>query len=198
MPASTTLSGYERHADDWYVEPREATQALLLNEWFYGTMLDPACGEGRIVEECQRAGLSCSGMDIKWRGEIDKPPTWYLRSSDFLGGGETGYFSFDSIITNPPFKLLTPFIERALEMARWKVAIFCKLQSLEGITRLNKVYRKYPLARVHVFADRQSCPPGGEGIKNTGTKLAYCWQVYEHGHKGPPTLHWLNTKELGE
>lgn len=196
MPTSDTLSGYARAADDWYVEPREATRALLAEEHFAGTIWDPACGEGRILEEVRNLGLECWGSDIVNRGADSGAEYGISSPVDFLGDQRVLWGDdISCIITNPPYRLLTPFIERSLKVARWKVAIFCKLLSLEGIARLNELYRKHPLARVYVFADRQSCPPGG-GVEAKDTKLAHCWQVYEHGHKGPPTLHWLNTREI--
>jgi hypothetical protein len=50
------------------------------------------------------------------------------------------------------------------------------------------------LARVHVFTRRlpRMHRHGWTGPRSTSAQC-FCWYVWERGHEGPPTLHWLDT-----
>ena len=39
----------------------------------------------------------------------------------------------DNVVTNPPFKYAKEFIEKSLQDTTGKVAMFCKIQLLEGL-----------------------------------------------------------------
>lgn len=143
-------SGYQRAADDWYVESPAATLALLRAEPIHGRVLDPACGEGRIVDTCRLAGFDAIGSDIADRagGRFER--------GDFLARTER----VDNIITNPPFALSLAFTEHALQIATRKVVILQQLAWLEGVRRHGRLWRRGLLASVWVFSNRLNIPPG--------------------------------------
>lgn len=174
-------SGYERADADWYVEPVEATLALLAVERFVGAVHDPACGQGNIVKACKQRGLDAYGSDLHDRG-------FGATGINFLDHEHEA----DNIITNPPFSLAEEFLVRALQVARFKVAILCRLAWLEGRRRAALLQRA-PLARVWVFANRINVPPGGLDLPAKGSAVAYAWFVFDHDHQGPASLGWVTT-----
>jgi hypothetical protein len=173
-------SGYELAADSWYQEGIDVTQSLLAVEDFPGLIWDPACGEGNILRACQSRGLEAVGSDLVNRG--------LGGGVDFLltAGGFTG-----SIICNPPYHLVEPFIHHALGMGAAKVAMLGRLALLEGQGRRETLWTTTPFAKVWVFSRRISIPPGGRGIKATGGSMAYGWFVWTKGHVGPATVGFL-------
>lgn len=175
----TRASGYARGEDDWYQETPECVDRFLDAERFSGVIWDPACGEGNIPKRCRIRGYETAGTDIRDRG--------YGDVRDFL---KTPLSATDNIVTNPPFNLAQPFVERALDLARRKVAIVARLAFLESRAR-RPFFQSTPLARVWVHSSRVSMPPGGRDIPAKGGSVAYCWLVWERGHVGPPTLGWL-------
>ena len=60
----TATRAWRRHPHDWYVEDPWVSARLFEVETFEGRLLDPACGEGRIVRSARKAKLHCVGSDI--------------------------------------------------------------------------------------------------------------------------------------
>lgn len=192
-PTVDNLISFPRAKHDFYVEPASTVEALFDTEKFIGDIYDPACGQGTILEVAKKRTYYVTGSDIADRGY--EPAAMF----DFLTIGEQdlrkGLDShMDNIICNPPFSLAEPFIERALKLARFKVAFLLRLSFLEGQKRRH-FFARTPLARVHVCSSRISMPPGdllarGE-VQRRGGTVAFAWFVWEHEHKGPPILGWL-------
>ena len=115
---------------DWYIEPVEAVEALLLAERFSGLSWDPACGSGVIPAAFTAALLEVDGSDI-----VDRAGGKY-HVCDFLTD-----FDHDpvepiaNIASNPPFNLARQFIDKALNIASHKVAMLLPLTFLEGQAR---------------------------------------------------------------
>lgn len=173
-------SGYERHVDDWYREPRRAIDVLLDVEPFRGSVWDPACGSGNIPEACKERGILARGTDIADRG--------YGGIADFLvteGIGDT------NIITNPPFNLAVQFALRALDRTTEKVAILQRTTWLEGERRYQELFLPHPPARIWQFRSRISMPPGNSGAEAKGGSVAFAWYVWSRDHSGAPSLGWL-------
>lgn len=172
-------SGYDRADYDWYVEPRWLVDALLDVEQFEGLCWDPACGGGNIPEAIIARGGRCFGSDISNRG-------YGATGVDFFRGpGDRAHH----IVSNPPYGVIEPWIERALSLTTGKVAILARLALLGGQKRT--FFARTPLARVWVSSRRASMPPGGTDVPATGGAIAYAWFVWEHGHVGAPTIGWL-------
>lgn len=172
-------SGYERNAADWYVEPSWVVDALLNVETFPGQSWDPSCGAGNIPQTMQARGLECWGSDIADRG-------YGVTGRDFFETNERA----DHIVSNPPYGVIQPYIDKALTCTTGKVAILARLALLEGGKR-RAWFRTTPLARVWVSSRRVSMPPGGTDVPAKGGAIAYAWFVWEHGHQGPPQVGWL-------
>ena len=98
-----------------------------------------------------------------------------------------------NVVTNPPFKLATKFVQNALRLTTGKVAMLLKVGFLEGIER-GVLFDDAPIARVWIFRRRQTFFRNGDeaiAMNGGGGMIAYGWFVWEHGHVEPPTIGWL-------
>lgn len=182
-------SGYERQAQDWYVEPRRAIDELLDVETFRGLISDPACGGGNIVQACLDRGLPAIGSDIVdrgWRSPKLAGDDPQLR--DFLEQRAT---SAMNIITNPPFNLAVEFALHAMELVEGKVCILQRTTWLEGERRYQALFSKGHLMRVWQFRSRISMPPGDSTSPAVGGSVAFAWFVFSRAHNGPYHGGWL-------
>lgn len=92
---------------DHFQTPKHALDDLipyLKKEW---RIWEPAAGKGNLVEGLDTLGFRCFGTDIIYTGE------YYL---DFLSGEPP--YSFDAIISNPPFSRKHQFLARALALGK--------------------------------------------------------------------------------
>jgi hypothetical protein len=172
-------SGYDRAANDWYVEDRRIVDALLNVETFEGESWDPSCGGGNIPMAMRSRGLSCWGSDIADRG-------FGTTGLDFFHAPDQS----ENIVTNPPYGVIEPYIRRALTKTTGKVCILARLAFLEGMKR-KPFFETSPLARVWVSSRRVSMPPGGGLVQAKGGTIAFAWFVWEHGYVGKPTVGWV-------
>ena len=172
----------ERVPEDYYITPPIAVEELLKREKFDGKGWEPASGNGAIAKFFP--GIMAS--DIRKDDDI-----YGEKGIDFL----KVYRKVDFIITNPPFKLLLPFMEHSFICAN-KVAIFCRLQALESKSRYS-FYKENPPIRIYIFVDRVSCVPMHFN-RNAHAIMCFSWMIFEKGFKGSPTLHWILTKELNQ
>ena len=170
-----------REKDDFYPTPPEGTEALLrVSRDLTVRYREPACGDGAISRLLVERGYSVVSTDLVDRG-------FGTSRIDFLM--ETASLA-PNIVTNPPFKMVAPFIRKSLELTSGKVAMLLRLACLEGGER-GEIYETSPLARVWVFKKRlQFKRPGWEDT-GAGGMLPFAWYVWEHGHTGKPTLGWI-------
>ena len=89
----TRHSGYVRADGDFYSEPPWAVTALLHHVPMCGSIHDPCCGIGTIVDTATSKRLQAAGADIVDRA-IGRFPI-----RDFLGD-ETSY---TNLVFNPPY-----------------------------------------------------------------------------------------------
>lgn len=169
-----------REKDDFYPTPPEGVHGLLMKEQFDGAIWEPACGDGAIARPLERWGYKVVATDLVDRG-FGVPRVDFLMEQKSLA---------PNIVTNPPFKMVAPFIRTALRLSTGKVAMLLRLACLEGTER-RKIYDESPLARVWVFSRRLTMKRGGYEGGETGGMLAFAWFVWDHSHKGPPTLGWI-------
>lgn len=195
MPTATTTDvstgtasqRYTRPKHDFYATQSKSVEAVLDKEKFKGNILEPCCGVGSISEVLKNHKYKTYSNDLINRGYGET-------FKDFL---KDDFQVYDNVITNPPFKYAKQFIEKSLKITRRKVAMFCRVQLLEGVSRL-KLFQNTPLKKVYVFSNRQV--PYHNGLKinpRTGKKwagtLCFAWFVWEHGYQGKPTIDWLTT-----
>lgn len=178
---------WQRHTNDWYVEPIWTVDRLIDREGFPEGLHDPAAGIGTIVKAAQTKGLKASGADIVDRGAG-------FPVQDFL---TCSLEKHENIVTNPPYGLLQEFTERALLLARHKVAILCPVARMNAARWLQDSGH---LFHVLLITPRPSMPPGEvilRGEKPGGGKTDFCWLVFDKGYRGEPHMSWLRRDGAG-
>ena len=175
--------GRVRAADDFYVEPAWAVDALLNAIGIVlGWVWDPACGTGTIPRACNRRGIRAVGSDIASRG--------YGRTGvDFL---TTTKLRAETIICNPPFSLAEEFVRHARKLGARRVVIMQRLAFLEGRARHDRLFRDDPPTNVWVHCGRVSMPPGDVDVKPKGGAVAFAWFDWDaRARVSAPTIGWI-------
>ena len=175
-----TIAQREEH--DFYATDPAAVDKLLEVEKLETMLWEPACGAGHISRRLIEHGYHVDSTDLIYR--------------DFGRGGvnflecETRYPG--SIITNPPYKYVTEFVLKSLELISpgHKVVMLLKLTALEGQDRYNRIYSRFPPKKVYVFSKRISCGKNGE-FNSLSSAVAYAWFVWEKGYSGDTFIKWI-------
>jgi methylase of polypeptide subunit release factors len=196
--SGTVLSGGKsetgiRVENDFHATPIPATIALLKYEQFTGRILEPVCGQGHIIKAIKQwnPAVDVYGVDIVQRADIFN--LGLLEKGDFLNSGILEG-EYENVITNPPFSLAQQFVEEALRIASEKVAIFCKIQFLEGQAR-KEMFENTNLKKVYVFSKRVSPLRNGKELDETGkpwaSTMCFAWFVWDKRYSGDPVIKWI-------
>lgn len=148
-----------------------------------------ACGNGCLSEPLKELGYDVLSTDIIDRG--------FGEVEDFL---KTDRKWSGDIITNPPFKYASDFIEKAIEiLSEGRKAMFLlKIQFVETKKRA-ELFRKCGLKYVIVNSERICCAMNGDfdlyfnkrnGRYVGGTQL-YAWFVFEKGYSGDAKIDFV-------
>jgi hypothetical protein len=183
-------SGYDRNADDWYVESADCVTALLnaVPELEFHSIHDPCCGMGTIPAVIAARGWKATGADLVDRANGKYPV------QDFL----TDTCPYDNIVTNPPFSLSVPIVRHALGLVRTggRVVIVAQAKFLYSQGR-HPLFTSPECERVLILSKRPSMPPGemlleqGESCRGGGA-MDYCWVVFRAGKTVPGcSIEWL-------
>ncbi|UPT93920.1 hypothetical protein J4G48_0031925 [Bradyrhizobium barranii subsp. apii] len=146
------------------------------------TAREPACGEGHIAEVLTEYFAQVFASDIFDYG--------YGDVADFLD--EHTSQTADWFITNPPFdEKAEAFLTRMLALARVGVAMFVRLQWLEGEGRYERIFdpNMTPPTLIAFFSERIALCKGRWDPEG-GTATAYIWLVWIKGHK-PQAPFWI-------
>ncbi|UAK24203.1 hypothetical protein [Sphingomonas nostoxanthinifaciens] len=174
-----------RETHDFYPTWPAATTALLAVERFDGPIWEPACGDGAMSRVLEAAGHTVISTDLIDRGYGEG-------GRDFLMEWAP---RAPNIVTNPPFRWASQFVDRALQLTTGKVALFLRLAFLEGQDR-GRWFPTTPLARAWIMSRRVPIARGrlAGPDEQGGGVIAFAWFVWERGHCGPPVLGWLDWK----
>ena len=179
----------ERSKNDFYATPPLAVEQLLEVEKFDNNIWEPATGMNHITNILEKNGYDVKRSDIIKMVEDDQK----FEQIDFLSS--SGTYDGD-IVTNPPFSLSTEFVLKALDYIKegHKVAMFLKIQFLEGSKRYSNIFEKYPPKRIYVAVNRYGCTKNGifDENGNYGSAICYCWYIWEKGFNGSPEIKWIN------
>lgn len=85
----------------------------------------------------------------------------------------------DLVITNPPFRLATQFVRRAMSVSRLGCAVLVRGTWMETIDRY-QLFQEHPPAVIAQFAERVPMVKGRYDPK-ASTATAYAWVVFLHG-----------------
>jgi len=181
---------YERVDNDFYATDKNSVRDLFDNYDLKGKIFfEPCIGQGHIAEVIKEyfPKSQVIGCDIVNRGY----PNTIVK--DFLK--EDIKVNPDWIITNPPYKNAREFIEKSLNMSNVGVAMFLKIQFLEGQGR-KEWLKNSPLKYIYVFSKRQD--PLRDGLelnpktgKKWGSTMCFAWFVWEGGYNGEPIVRWI-------
>lgn len=203
------LNGYkknnkEREELDYYATPTVEVVNILetLGYDFSGkTILEPCVGEGHMVAGIQQylnahdqVPEKLIGTDYKDRGF--RSNIWQLMYDLDTLDDEYPVDKADVIIMNPPYATLEPFLIRALEIAKDKVIVLCRLQALEGASRYEKIFAETPPTDIYGYIERIQCWKGGEKPSGSSAQ-AYAWFVWDKKKEvgEGPVWHWLHRSE---
>jgi len=150
---------FAKDPDGHYVEPLWCSARLFAVESFGppgAAILDPGCGWGRILRTAKDAGYHLIGGDIVDRLQRDELNLKGVKFAvrDFLI--EPAPKGIVSVVSNPHFKFIREFCERALEVADFKVAMLIPWRRLPHAHWL----RRLPLETVYALTPRPSIPTG--------------------------------------
>jgi hypothetical protein len=176
----------ERQNEDFYATTPKAAELLLQLETFSPNIWECACGEGHLSKVFETAGHKVVSSDLIDRG-YGKTGVDFLSCTKEWNG---------DIITNPPYKYGQEFVQKALNLIPNgnKVAMFLKLQFMEGKSRKN-LFIKNPPKTIHVSSSRLMCAKNAEFDKMVaggGSAVAYAWYVWIKGFTGTTEVKWFN------
>lgn len=162
----------------------------------YGTILENSCGEGyiaKIVEEYYPSNkLIASDLIDRGYGE---------GGLDYLSDDYPYTNNIDTIIMNPPFKLIEEFVVKSLKIAKKKVILFARVQFMESQGRYKAIFKKAPPRRIYIYVDRIACAKNGNFDKKLSSNMAFAWFIWdkvdrEKGFKWLRRWDKVNKEEL--
>ena len=181
------LRSTDAEPNDYYATEPLAVELLLQQEKFADNIWEPACGLNHITNI-----LIESGYNVRFSDIVDRSAEQNIEIYDFLTNKDIWE---GDIITNPPYKYASEFVEKALETVTegHKVAMFLKLSFLETKKRY-ELFQKYPIKKIYVASNRLGCAKNGEfnGKDNIVSAVCYCWFIWEKGYMGQTTIDWFN------
>lgn len=159
---------------DFFPTPPWATRALLEhvigNGWRNYSCWEPACGHGDMVRPLREYFQTVAESDIE--------DYYGNRTHDFtMPYLPDHWIKPDWVITNPPFNEAEKFVDRGMSVARVGVALFVRLQWLEGIGRYRSLFSVNPPAIIAQFTERVPILRGRLS-KGASSATAYCWIVW--------------------
>ena len=181
----TPTGGREEH--DYYATDPIAVKLLLNQEKFDCNIWECASGENHIANVLKEYGYNVRTSDI-----VKRTPT--TEQKDFLKNRKKWN---GDIITNPPFCLAEEFIHKALSLVGkgHKVAMFLRIQFLEGIKRYEGLFKENPPKTIYVASRRIKCGKDGDFNSSMSSIMCLAWFVWEKGFNGDTTIRFINHDE---
>lgn len=191
----TSLAGgsvnYERVDNDFYATDPQSVRDLLENYKIESnSFYDPCVGQGHIAKVLTEyfPNAKIIGSDLIDRGYPNTIIGDFVKSNIEIE-------KVDWIITNPPYNLAKEFIDKSLSLSNKGVAMFLKIQFLEGQARKDW-FKTTPLKYIYVFSKRQNPWRDGESLnpktgKKWGSTMCFAWFVWEYNYNGEPTIRWI-------
>lgn len=175
----------EREPNDFYSTDPKAVRTLMerLQIDKKTVIYECACGSGNISRELESMGYTVISTDLVNRG-YGTPGIDFLQVKTIP--------SNCMILTNPPYKYTTEFIEHSISLLPMGgvAAFLLNISYLSGKARYRDIYAKGLLEKVYIFSGRGHCY---KNDINTGhsSPVNYAWYLFRKGYKGLPTIEWL-------
>lgn len=170
---------------DFFPTPPWATRALVLDVLVPrlapvadATVWEPAAGEGHMAETLREFFARVYASDIHDYGHGYAVEAYVDDPKHPAGAARIApHRADDWVITNPPFKLATPFVKRAVREAAHGVAMFVRTQFLESAERW-ALFDRHPPALIAQFAERVPLVKG-RWDPGASSASAYCWVIWQ-------------------
>lgn len=177
----STHSDYKRANDDFYSTDPSAIDYLLEHETFDKFIWECACGNGNLSKRLMDYGYAVKSTDLVYRGFGSEESVNFLQCNESFPG---------DIITNPPYKLATEFVEKALELSNRKVAMFFKIQFIESKKRFSRIFKNNPPSKILPFVSRIDCYRNDDRSLK-GSTVCYAWWIWDKEYDGKTTVEWI-------
>ncbi|UYW25706.1 hypothetical protein OKC48_20900 [Methylorubrum extorquens] len=179
-----------REGNDFYPTPPEPTRAILSAEGArlseFGTIWEPAAGDGAMVREMEAAGLRVVASDLIDRG---------------CGADIRSFYDFDAaparaILTNPPFAECgwgngrARWLYHALDRLGVDYMALLMNWGFPGAGGLGPFWAKHPPARVYLM--RWKIDFTGQGAP----PMLNAWFVWDRAHQGETVLRMLDRVDV--
>jgi hypothetical protein len=173
----------EREKDEFYPTPPEPTRAIIAAEFehlrCYDLIWEPACGDGAMTTELQRAGLNTFSSDIIQHGAAEDIEDFYAFRSP----------PSKCVVTNPPFAECTKdpgWIRHGMGVLGLEYMALLMPLNFMGASTRGQLWIDHPPARIYVMRWRidwtgQGAPP-----------MICAWYVYDIEHQGEIALRFLD------
>ena len=179
---SSTTNPKRLAIDDFVNTPEATTHALLNQIGHYDRILEPAAGEGAIIQAIRTWSdlkPNIDGIEISpEHASVCQDAGLEVLTGDYFEQ-QISPGKYDLIITNPPFSIAMEFVQHSLWLAGRKgtVAMLLRLGWLASLKRRD-FHRAYP-ADVYVLSKRPSF--SGDGKTDSAD---YCWLAWGPGRGG--------------
>ena len=179
-------SSQDRQQDDLYATSPAAVEALLEREKFHNVILEPCCGLGHISRTLKEHKYHVISSDKYFYG-FGTEGIDFLANDDFFSDLKENV----DIVTNPPYHLAVPIVEKALTLAKHKVAM------LFPFWYLIRFYW-YPPCRIYLFTRKIDIAKDGDFEIYKGKNMKdYAWFIFEKGFKSETVVHYIiNNKKV--
>lgn len=173
-----------REKDDFYPTPPEPTRALLAAESQvlrgFGSVWEPAAGDGAMVREMQAFGLAVHPSDLVDRGYGAQIRSFY----DFTPGDAPAR----AIVTNPPFAECNTgdWIRHAMGVLDLDYMALLLPFGWPGAASRAALWARHPPARVWLMRWRIDFTGAG------APPMLNAWFVWDRAHTGPVHLLMLD------
>jgi hypothetical protein len=163
-----------RQEHDFYATPSREVENILQYEKLYGTILDNCCGQGHLIEPVRQ---KYKKHEIITTDLIDRG--YGQGGLDFLSPDYPYTKNIDTIIMNPPFKLITGFVNKSLKIARKKIVLLAQIQFLESKTRYENIFKNNEPQRFYIYSDRIACAKNGNFDNKLSSGMCFCWFIWD-------------------
>lgn len=158
----------DREPYDFYPTPTAATEALIKAEGSHlltRRVWEPACGDGAMAEVLKARGVKVLATDLIDRG-------YGVGDIDFLAAEPPERARLNAVVTNPPYKIGTGFVQRALSFPSVEyVAMLLRVNFWNAASRIN-LFDSWPPALVYMLTWRLDFT--GKGAP-TGDSMWVVW-----------------------
>ena len=143
---------------------------------------ETACGNGKMAKELLRLGYNVTkAIDLFDRGYGDVGIDFFDIDEVFQG----------NTITNPPYKHIDNWILHSLKITSNKVYIFCRIQTIETVSRYTKIFKNNPPVYICPFVRRVKCYKNDD-VSYRSSAVCYAWFIWDNTIDNKETkIIWL-------